>query len=499
MHRLKFPRWLEPVVQRLPLRGRLAKGGMWLLSGFVLDRGSQFLMQLLLARLLAPSDFGLWAMVLVLTNFSRHFRDGAIASVLVQRGLEDKHLVNAVYSLGVNISVVLFLVQSLAGYPLSLFFNEPILWPLTALHAAVFLINAGTGSHDAVLLQQQRFKQIAMSDTAAGLARLLGASVCGLLGAGPWAFAAAEVSYACADALTRRRLSGYRFTYSFWPDPQAIREVRRFIAGILGISMAAQMNTSGDNMVIGRLLGAQALGYYNVAYQLAMVPVFAAAKTNRVHFSELSKLDPEARQTYVVGALEKYGLIVAPINALSFVIAPWLIPFLYGSEWNAAVAIFQTVLGFAYVRGIMQILGTSLTAAGKPDINARINWALVPVTIPAYLVGAWLGGIQGVAIAVAIVMGIGAAGWFWLAVCRTSGWPLRALARPILLPPAAAAAAVGATLLVTLPIAAEAAMVLVVYLAFAASLLAQLPGRRSKKLSVPRGTLVEPISSASKQ
>ena len=75
----------------------------------------------------------------------------------------------------------------------------------------------------------------------------------------------------------------------------------------------------------------------------------------------------------------------------------------------------------------MSILGTALNALNRPGINAAINWVLVPISIPSYLLGARLGGITGVAIAVALVMGIVATAWFWLVTCSAAGWKIRTL------------------------------------------------------------------------
>ncbi|BAC89734.1 gll1793 [Gloeobacter violaceus PCC 7421] len=490
---------LRAFLQRLPLRGRLAQGSALLLGAFVLVKASQFVIQILLSRLLSPSDFGLWAMVLVLTGLSLLFRDGTIAAVLVQRGLDDKRMVDAVYSLGVNVSVGLFVLQVLASYPLSLFFGEPILWPLTALHGTIFLINAGTGAHDSVLLRQMRFREIALCDCAAGGARLVGAVACALAGGGVWAFAAGEIAYAAADAVARRRASGYHFRYSFWPDPQAIQAVRRYIADMMSINLAVQTNTNGDNLVIGRLLGAEPLGFYNVAYQLAMVPVFALTKVNRVHFTALSHMDRAEQQSYVGRALEQYALLGAPVYALSFVLAPWLVPFIYGQEWAEAAVLFQLVLIFAYARGLMSIIGTALNAFDKPGINARINWVLVPLTLPSYVLGAWLGGVVGVAIAVALVMGAGATGWFWVAVCRTSGWNLGVPAKPVLLPTLAAVGAAGCAALLALPPVAAAALVVALYMLFASLAIVRIFGLEAQKPPFKPDELAKIVSSTTRK
>jgi lipopolysaccharide exporter len=102
--------------------------------------------------------------------------------------------------------------------------------------------------------------------------------------------------------------------------------------------------------------------------------------------------------------------------------APWLIPLVYGAEWLPAVPLFQFTLIYAYARGFMSILGTALNAMNKPGINAQINWVLVPISIFAFWIGIQLNGLIGVAIAVALVMGIAATIWFWFATCRVSDW-----------------------------------------------------------------------------
>ena len=423
---------------------------------FVLARFSQLIAQVVLARLLSPKDFGVWAMVLIVTTLSALFRDAAIAGVLVYRGLDDKKLVNAVYSLGINVSIGMFVLQALVGFPLSQFFGVPVLLPLTACVSLVFLIGAGAGAHGAVLSRQMKFRELAICDTAASFARYGGALICAALGGGVWSFAAGEIALALVDSVLKRRLSRYRFTYHFMPDRSAVNEVRGYISGLIGINLAVYANLNGDNFTIGRLLGTQALGYYNLAYQLAMLPVSALSQINRVNFSALSQQDSEGQRSYLCQALELYALISAPMYGVAFVAAPWAIPLVFGSKWVAAVSILQIVLVFAYARGFMSILGTALNALNRPGVNAAINWVLVPLSIPSYLLGAKLGGTTGVAIAVALVMGVVATAWFWLATCRAAGWKIGTLTEPIILPTVTISVTVAAVLAVPLPLYLQA-------------------------------------------
>ncbi len=425
----------------------VAKSSFWLTASYGLAKFSQLISQILLARLLTPEIFGIWGMVMVITTLSELFKDSAIAQVLVQRGVDHKPLADAVYSLGVSISVVMFVVQSLVGYPLARFFGEPIVWPLTVCVALVFLIGAGAGAHGAVLSRRMQFRELAIADSCAGLARLGGAVICALMGLGVWSFAIAEIARAIVDAGLKRWFSRYPFRYSLRPDPEAIRNVRNYIGSLVGINLAVYANTNGDNLIVGRILGAQALGYYNMAYQLSMLPAYALSQVNRVNLSVLSQRDAVGQQRYVRKMLELCALLSAPVYGIGFVVAPWLIPWLYGKEWVAVVPLFQIILLFAYSRGFMSILGTTLNALDKPQLNAAINWVLVPIAVPAFIAGVWWGGLQGIAIVVATVMGIGAAGWFWLTTSRVMQYSSLSLAQPVLLPTGAAFLAIWATVM----------------------------------------------------
>ncbi|MBW4668153.1 MAG: lipopolysaccharide biosynthesis protein [Cyanomargarita calcarea GSE-NOS-MK-12-04C] len=442
---------------------KIAGSTLWLTASFALAKISQLIAQIFLAHLLSPKDFGIWGMVLVVTTLSALFKDAAIAGVLVHRGLDDKKLVDAVYSLGINISIVMFAVQAVLGFPLAQFFHEPLVFPLTLTAAIVFLIGAGAGSHGAVLQRQMKFRELAIADTVSGFARLGGALVCANAGGGVWSFAIAEIAMTLVDALLKRKFSRYRFTYHFIPDQSAIREVQAYISSLVGINLAVYANTNGDNLIIGRLLGSQSLGYYNLAYQLAMLPAFALSQINRISFSVLSQRDNEGQKIYLCQMLQLYALLYAPIYGLAFVVAPWIIPFVYGSEWTPAVNLFQIILIFAYARGFMSILGTALNAVDKPNINAAINWALVPLSLPAYLIGAKFGGTKGVAIAVALVMGLSATIWFWISMCRAAGWSIKELVQPVLLPTIAIAIALASVIIIPLPIYLQPFFVVLVY------------------------------------
>lgn len=419
----------------------IAKSSFWVTAGFALERVAQLVAQVFLARILAPEDFGTWAMVLIVTRLSMEFRDKATASVLIQRGLQDVGVVNAVYSLTINISVLMFFLQTLAGIPLAQFFDKPQVFPLTACTALIFLIGAGAGSHGAVLQRKMQFRELAIADGLAGVTRFGTILLCAVAGLGVWSFAIAEVAMATVDSICKRWFSRYPFKYYLFPDPVAVKAVSSYIAQIINVNLALYLNTNGDNFIIGKLFKADALGYYNLAYQLAMLPLFALSKINQVNFSVLSQKDNHNKSIYLVKSLEVYAIVYTLLYGIGYVISPWLIPFVYGAEWIPAVVLFQIILVYAYARGFMYILGTALNAVDRPGVNAAVNWALVPLSIPGFWLGAKFGGLNGVAISVALTLGVFGSLLFFIVTSNTTKWQLQTLVKPVIPPTMAMIAA----------------------------------------------------------
>lgn len=449
-------------MQRIGIK-KIAGSSLWLTASFVLAKVSQLVAQVFLAQLLSPTEFGIWGMVSIVTTLSALFKDAAIAGVLVKIGLEDKKLVDAVYSLGVNISIAMFFLQAMVGFPLSHFFGVPQLLPLTVTVALVFLIGAGAGSHGAVLQRQMKFRELAIADATANVVRFSSAAIGAGLGLGVWSFVIAEIAMAVVDAVLKRWLSRYRFTYYLIPPSTAVGEVQGYIGSLVGINLAVYANTNGDNFIIGKLLGSEKLGFYNMAYQLAMLPAFALSQINKVNFSVLSQQDKDSQKSYVSKALEIYALLSAPVYGVAFTIAPWVIPLVYGQRWLPAVHLFQIILIFAYARGFMAILGTSLNAINKPNINAAINWILVPLSLPAFWLGAKFGDVTGVAMATALVMGFAATIWFWVATCRVAQWQILELAKPIILPTLIIILSVTTVYYLSTPIYLQPALIILIY------------------------------------
>lgn len=449
---------------------KIAKSSLWLFSSFGFEKVIKLVSQIFLVRLLVPEQFGIWGMVLTVTHLTTLFKDSTIAGVLVQRGLDDKKLVDAVYSIGINVSIAMFFLQTIIGYAAAQFFQEPTVFLLTLCVSFSFLIGAGSGSHAAVLQRRMQFRELSIASSCSSVVGLGGSVLLAVLGFGVWSFAIASVGSSFIKSGLKYWFSRYPFQYQLMPDREALNNVGGFIGSLVGINLAVYANTSGDDILVGKLLGTRELGFYTLAYQLAMVPTFAFSQLNSINYSVISQKDNQEQQAYVRKMLTLCAIVSAPVYGVAFVVAPWVIPLIYGATWQPVVSLFQIILVFAYARGFMSILGTALNALNHPEINAGINWILIPISIPAFYVGIQMGGVQGVAIAVAMVMGVGATIWFWVSTCRVTQWNLWEVVNPVILPTLAAILMVAIATFVplspiTIKLALQPLVVVVGYLA----------------------------------
>ncbi|MEM1368313.1 MAG: oligosaccharide flippase family protein [Cyanobacteria bacterium P01_H01_bin.15] len=397
---------------------KVTGGILWTTLSYLNNRLLKVLAQAVLARMLTPELFGIWAMVQVQLVFYEIFRESSIAQVLVQRDYRDRTLSNAVYSFAIDFAIGLFIVQIILGYFISEFFGSPIVWPLTAAAAVTLLISAGSTCHRSVLVHQLRFRELMLIDSTANVGGLFATLGWAASGAGVWSFIAGYLTTAFIRSFLLRRRSGFRFSFYWWPNWPVLKEVKGFIGGVMAVQLATYTNNNADTLLIGKLLGAASLGQYNIAYQLAMLPLFVLTRCQVVNFSVLSQQNRKQQISFFYQALSLNALMGAFVYGSAFISAGWLIPLIYGEQWTDAVGLFQILCIYAYARLFFKTFGTLLNATNKAGYNGLINWLLIPLSIPAYWYGAQWGGTTGVAISVSAVLGVaGTLGFLLVSTC----------------------------------------------------------------------------------
>lgn len=396
------------------LTRRAAHATWWSALEITARYGVQFVVMLILARLLTPSDFGLIAMLLVFTAFAMLLVDGGFGTALVQRQRTTDDDETTVFLTGFGTGVVLAVVVWFAAPAIAAFYSQPILTRLMRLLLFVLPLGGLAAVPDALLTQRLDFRSRASAEIIASLCSGAIAVAMAWRGFGVWSLAWQSVVAIGARALLLWVFSGWR------PRGRFAVESFRSLFGFGGyMLMANLMNTLSvrlQSLLIGRLFDARLLGYYTLAQNTQQAPAqFMSSVLNRVGLPVFSTVVD--RPAKLVGALRlslRVSIFVfVPCMVGIAVVARPLIDVVYGARWEPAAPLLS-ILAIAAMFWPLHVLNlAAIGAQGRSDLVFRLEVIKRTVSI-ALIVAASFHSVTAVAWAVLLssVFGVIVNTWY---------------------------------------------------------------------------------------
>jgi O-antigen/teichoic acid export membrane protein len=308
----------------------------------------------LLTRLLTPADFGVVSAALVVITFSLNFSQLGLGPAVVQRPvLEPRHLSTA-FIASTGFGLLVAAIVWLGAPAIARFFHMEQLVPVVRWLSLMFPI-AGIATVPESLLQRElRFRVLANRDIIAyGIGYGLVGILLAVLGWGVWALVIAQLTQGVVR--TGILLTATPPFLEAKPTWQSFRELMGYGIGQSISRIGLILANQADNLVVGRWLGAVALGYYSRAYQLMAVPTSLLGNIlDKVLFPTMARVQDDARrlgQVYLQGTA-LLALVTMPLGVVAALLAPDLISVLLGSRWERLVLPFQIlVLGIPFRTG----------------------------------------------------------------------------------------------------------------------------------------------------
>ena len=389
----------------MSVRNQFFKGVIWTVIESWGSRFITFFVFFTLARLLDPKDFGLIALASVFTAFVQIFLDQGLGTAIVQRqNLEPEHLDSAFWT-NVGTGVVLTALCIALSVPVSLFFKQPDLAPVIRWASLGLLINSFGSVQEAIFKRDLNFRLISIRSLIATLVSGVAGVAMAFAGYGVWSLVVQQLTNAFMRVLVLWISSTWRPRFKFsYPH---FKDLLGFGIHLLGVNIFQFANSRADNLVIGYFFDATTLGYYAVAKRLAdiLLDLFSHV-VSRTMVPVLSKLqeDNERLKRMFYLAIETTVLIAFPCFMWLAVLAPNIVPVLYGDKWSLSIPILQT-LAIAYLlQAIYYSHLNVLTAKGKTDWQIKLVAFSSVLSLTGFVVGTrW--GVNGVA-AAQIVQGI---------------------------------------------------------------------------------------------
>jgi O-antigen/teichoic acid export membrane protein len=395
------------------LTNRALGGMLWTFTGTGVQALVQLLSIMALGRLLTPAEFGYMGAAAVIIGCSQIVSQIGVGPAIIQRReLEPVHVRVAVtlsFTLGLLLGALVYL-----GAPLIAgFYRIPELEPVLRAVAFLFPMDGLNTVAKSLLTRNLRFRLFVALDVGSFIVGYAGvAVVLAWLGYGVWALVIARL----AQEAMRTVAMYFATRHSLRPSVnlQAGRDLLGFGFGHSMAQIGSLVAQEGDNIVVGRWLGAAALGIYGRAYTLMVMPANLFGRiVNRVLFPVMAMVQGERDR--LANAYERSLAIVAlvslPMSAFLWVVAPEFIPVLLGPKWGAVVLPFRLFSLSLLFRMSSKISDACTKAAGAVYSRALLQWGFAALVI----LGAFIGqhwGVGGVAVAVSLAM---AANWLTMA------------------------------------------------------------------------------------
>lgn len=370
------------------LKHKVIRGGI----AKALSQGASLVLRMgslmVLARLLAPKDFGLVGMVTAFTGVLNLFRDFGLSSATVQRGHVTDDQVSTLFWINVLVGLILGLLLAGMSPFVAAFYHEPRLLWVSIVLATSFIFNGAGVQHTAILERQMRFTALATIDlTALVMSTSIGITMAAT-GFGYWSLAAAAVALPLVTTLC------LWFTTAWVPgrpsSQEGVHSLLRFGGTLTLGNVIVYFAYNLEKVLLGRFWGADALGLYGRAYQLISLPTDNLNSAFwGVAFSGLSRVRDNT-QKFRNYFLKGYSLLLAltiPMTIAAALFAPDLIFVVLGPKWKEVVPIFRLLSPTILIFALINPLAWLIFSLGMVGRNLRIVAVLAPLVIAGYAIG----------------------------------------------------------------------------------------------------------------
>ena len=388
------------------LKENTISGVKWTTFSTVVVNILQLIQLAILARLLDPTAFGLMAIVMVIVGFSQAFLDMGISNAIIHKQEISQEQLSTLYWVNVIAGALIFLVVCGVSPFVAIFYHQPELTKLIILLGTTFLIQP-FGQQFMMLWQKElRFKEIARIDIINKFVTLIVTVWFAYEGYGVYSLVYGAIAGSIVQTAQFIDLGFKKHKPRFVFKLKIIKEFLNFGAYQMGERTINYFNYQLDTILIGKLLGMEALGIYNIAKSLIMKPamVFNPIIT-KVTFPAMAKIQDDIvrlKEVYLktINYLSSVNFLA---YAFIFIFAHDIVLLLFGMKWLPAVPIVKILSVWGALRSTGNPIGSLLLAKGKANWGFFWNLGLffyVPVGI--YIGSHW--GLEGVSCSLVILI-----------------------------------------------------------------------------------------------
>ncbi len=462
---LRPPRSTGEPTDRQALDRSFAGGVAWSAVARLSAQAMTWVVTILVARILAPTDYGVIASASIFIGLMRTLTEFGLGTAIVaQRSLTDRQIAQ-LGGMALLIGLAACAVAMLVAQPVAELLHMPQLrgvLPILGVSAALTTLNA---LPSALLQRRLDFRRLSSLEMVRALTGSITLLIFAASGFGYWSLVLNELSASAVFALLMYVHTRYSLAF---PRFSEIRSSLRLSSEVMASRLAFYLYSNADLMVVSMRFGAAATGTYSMAWTLTSLP---SEKINSVIMSVTPGIFAQAQHSdeelsrYFLLLVEGLAIVLFPATVGMAVVAPDLVPVVLGDKWLGAIPLIQVLAIILLARSIAPTCTQVLIARMRGTVVMHYAFAMGAVLPIGFLIGSQWGSI-GVAWAWAILFPPLAIALF-RTTCREINIPLwqlgRVLAKPAIGTLLMSASVIAArTLLLRLGVGAPARLALLV-------------------------------------
>jgi len=341
-------------------------GVLWSTAGKFSIHLVTFGVTIVLARLLAPADFGLVSMAMVFIYFTQTFMDFGLTSAVIQKKNPTETQINTVFYISLVLGIFLMLMMIVCAPAIGKFYDNPEVGKIARFVSYSYVILALSGLQRALMSKRLEIKTLALINIVSAIVQGASGIILAFKGFGAWSIVYSVFLGSTTSTIILWCKSSWRPKLLF--KLAEIKDMfffgfKMFLAGILNAVYAKI-----DEMLIGKVFDSATLGFYYRSKSFNnLITTYSSQGLNSIFFPIISSLqdDLEKVNKVVIKSVEMVSFLVFALTGLLYLNAESLIVLLFGEKWLPSVGYFQVLAFIAYAYPVSIILVNVLSGMGK--------------------------------------------------------------------------------------------------------------------------------------
>ncbi|MCH9739332.1 MAG: MOP flippase family protein [Epsilonproteobacteria bacterium] len=382
----------------MSLKSKFISSAKWATLGNIFRQIMQVVSIVILARILTPDDYGVYAILMIFIGFLNMFVGMGTSAAIIHIDKPSENLLSTIFFFNIGTSILFYFILFILAPYISIFFENPEIETMLRFAALTFIIASLSSVHATLFSKSLNFK----TTTIIGNISILGSFIIGVAFAMKGYGVYSLVIRALADGLIGMILTWF---FSNWKPKlffsfQELKKIFHFTSNLTGFTLINYFARNADNFLIGKFLGSTSLGIYNIAYTIMLYPLQNISHTIiRVLFPALSEIkhDNQRVKNVYLKVIFFIALITFPLMSGLMATSDLLVAVIFGDKWQNLGSLLLILAPIGMMQSIVTTVGSLFMTKGNVNSMFKIGTINAIVTVASFIIGIQFG-VEGVAI-----------------------------------------------------------------------------------------------------